>query len=236
MLLESKESKDFWAMSAQGFVLSQLIILYEIIRIYIRHAVTEAKEKEQIKKELVAAKYEGLKNQVNPHFLFNSFSVLSSLVEKDSEAAVDFIAKLSDMYRYILENDEKSLVTLEDEMNFLDDYLFLLKIRHQSSLVIEKDIEGVNMSSNIPPMSLQILVENAVKHNSFSKEEPLKITIGSMDKKSIQVKNKKVEKMELTKSTGIGLTNLSKRLKLLTGKGLTIIEDEVLFKVSVPLT
>lgn len=227
--------KNFWAMSAQGFVLCQVIILYEIIRLYIKHTVNEAREKEQIQKELVAAKYEGLKNQVNPHFLFNSFSVLSSLVEKDSKMAVEFISKLSDMYRYILEKDNKNLVPLKEELDFLDDYIYLLKMRHQSSLQIKKELNKVDPQTPIPPMSLQILVENAVKHNSFSKDEPLEILLSSMDGSSIEVINEKSKKEELMSSTGIGLTNLSKRLKLILGKGLIIVEDDHIFKVTVPL-
>lgn len=226
---------DFWVMSAQGFLLSQLIILYEIIRIYIKQAIKEAKEKEQIKKELVAAQYEGLKNQVNPHFLFNSFSVLSSLVEKNSEDAIEFISKLSDLYRYILENDNKSFVTVEEELGFLDDYIYLLKMRHGTALVVEKQLLGLDLQAQLPPLSLQTLFENAVKHNSFSKGEPLEIRIVASGKNTIEVENRKVIKPILVKSTGIGLKNLSKRLKLLTGQGLTIIEDDKSFKVSFSL-
>ena len=232
---KADDQKYFWAMSAQGFVLSQLIILYEIIRIYIRQAINSAKEKEQIQKELLAAQYEGLKNQVNPHFLFNSFSVLSSLVEKNSEEAIEFIGKLSDLYRYILENDEKSLVTAEEELGFLDDYIYLLKMRHGSSLIVEKQLDELDPSLQLPPLSLQTLLENAVKHNSFSKDEPLTIHIIATQN-SIEVENKKVEKPVLVKSTGIGLKNLSKRLKLMTGKGLTIVEDEESFKVRFSLS
>lgn len=235
-LNEGGFKNDFWEMSAQGFVLSQLIILYEIIRIYIKQAIKEAKEKEEIKKELLAAQYEGLKNQVNPHFLFNSFSVLSSLVEKNSEDAIEFINKLSDLYRYILENDDKQFVTAEDELGFLDDYIFLLKMRHGNALVVEKQLEGLDMNAQLPPLSLQTLFENAVKHNSFSKDEPLKIRIFALGENRIEVENKKVVKPVLVKSTGIGLKNLSKRLKLLTGSGLTIVEDDSIFKVSFSLS
>lgn len=228
-------ANNFWTDSAQGFVISLLIISYEIIRIYTRNAIEDAREKEQIKKELVAAQYEGLKNQVNPHFLFNSFSVLTSLVEKDSELAVKFITKLSDMYRYILENDEKSLVKVKDELNFMDDFMYLLQMRNKSCINIKKEIDQIDPNAEIPPMSLQVLVENAVKHNSFSKESPLEIIIDAPDDRTIRVSNQKAEKKELIKSTGIGLKNLSKRLKLLVGKGLVIVENEEIFKVSVPL-
>ena len=144
--------------SAQGFVIGLLIIAYEIINLYVKNAIRAAREKELIQKELAAAKLESLKNQVNPHFLFNSFSVLTSLVEHDPEKAVTFISKLSDMYRYILENDEKSEVTLGEELDFLDSYIFLLKMRHQSAIVVKKEIRMENLSLRLPPMSIQILV------------------------------------------------------------------------------
>ena len=133
-------TSQFWVHSAQGFVISLLIISSDIIQLYIKNAVNAAREKELIQKELIAAKFEGLKNQVNPHFLFNSFSVLTSLVEEDSVAAINFISKLSDMYRYILENDEKDLVTIEQELSFLQDYHFLLKMRHRDGIEIENRI------------------------------------------------------------------------------------------------
>ena len=231
LLHEGKTPKDFWVMTVQAFVLCQVIILYEIIRLYIKHAINEAREKEQIKKELMTAQYEGLKSQVNPHFLFNSSSVLSSLVEKNSEDAVEFIGKLSDLYRYILENDEKSLVSIKNELSFVDDYVYLLQMRHRSALSVVKDLDRLDEDLKVPPLSLQTLIENAVKHNSFSKDEPLEIKIFVSGDKSIQVENRKIEKAALVKSTGIGLKNLSKRLKLLTGKGLTITENEEYFKV-----
>lgn len=222
--------------SAQGFVLSQIIILYEIFKLYISYAVRTAREKEQIQKELVAAKYEGLKNQVNPHFLFNSFSVLSTLVEKDSKTAVEFIAKLSDIYRYILENDEKSVVTLQEELNFLDNYVFLLQMRHQSAVVVDKDISLDNLNMTVPPMSIQILVENAVKHNAFSVDDPLHISITNEGKRAIVVENEKRKKESLSSSTKIGLKNLSSRLLLSVGKALEITDSEETFKVRLPLS
>lgn len=233
-LLEAKAY--FWNMSAKGFVISLLIISYEIIRHYIKNAVQSARETEIIQKELIAARFEGLKNQVNPHFLFNSFSVLSSLVETDSKKAVKFISKLSDMYRYILENDERMLVTITEELAFLNDYIFLLEIRHAEGLVIQKDPRLDNLKIEIPPMSLQILVENAVKHNAFSPEDPLVINIHCEGEKFIVVENRKRQKSVLVHSTGIGLKNLSKRLVLTLKKGLEIAEDSKVFRVKLPIS
>lgn len=227
---------NFMVNSAQGFVISLLIIAYEIIIQYVRNAIRNAREKELIQKELAAAKLESLKNQVNPHFLFNSFSVLTSLVEQDSEKAVTFISKLSDMYRYILENDEKSEVTLAEELAFLDSYLFLLKMRHQSAIEVKKELSMKNMDVKLPAMSIQILVENAVKHNNFSVEEPLEIIIQNDDEKAIVVSNQKRKKENLTSGTKIGLKNLSKRLLLSAGKALEITDNDETFQVRLPLS
>jgi sensor histidine kinase YesM len=226
---------QFWMLSAQGFVIALLIQAYEIIRLYIRMTIQNVREKELIQKELIAARFEGLKNQVNPHFLFNSFSVLTSLVESKPEVAVEFIAKLSDMYRYILENDEKDVVPIEQELAFLDDYLFLMQMRHQQSIIIDKNIRLDGLNIELPPMSLQILVENAVKHNSFSPDEPLHILIQNEGDQFIVVENQKRPKPELERSTGIGLKNLSKRLLLSVKKGLEIVDSPQLFRVKVQL-
>ncbi len=226
---------EFWVHSAQGFVFSLLIISSDTINLYIKYAINTAREKELIQKELIAAKFEGLKNQVNPHFLFNSFSVLTSLIEKDSDKAAKFVSKLSDMYRYILENDEHDVVTIEKELRFLEDYQFLLKMRHQEGIVIENEIKLADNDVMVPPMSLQILVENAVKHNAFSPSEPLHILLYTEGDQFIVVENQKKPKKELVKSTGIGLKNLSKRLLLSIKKGLEITENSKEFRVKLPI-
>lgn len=233
---DNKKESSLLLDSAHGFVISLLVIAYEIIILYVRSAIRSAREKEAIQKELAAAKLESLKNQVNPHFLFNSFSVLSSLVEDDPKHAIKFISKLSDMYRYILENDEKSVVTLQEELEFLDSYIFLLKMRHQTAIVVEKDISLDNLELTVPPMSIQILVENAVKHNSFSLDDPLHILIKNEGNKAILVENEKRAKESLTNSTKIGLKNLSNRLSLSAGRALEITDNDESFKVRLPLS
>lgn len=227
---------SFLINTAQGFVISLLIIAYEIINLYVRNAIRAAREKEQIQKELAAAKLESLKNQVNPHFLFNSFSVLTSLVEDDSKSAVEFISKLSDMYRYILENDEKTVVSLSEELAFLDSYIFLLSMRHRSAIAIEKNLDLDQRDILVPPMSIQILIENAVKHNAFSVEDPLIIQIRNDGERAIIVENKKRKKEHLSSSTQIGLKNLSNRLMLSSGRGLEIVDNEDSFQVRLPLS
>jgi two-component system, LytTR family, sensor kinase len=224
----------FWVDTVIGTIIAFLIISYEVLRLSTAKEVQTAREKEMVEKELIAAKFEGLKNQVNPHFLFNSFSVLTSLVEKDQKTAVEFISKLSDMYRYILEHDKMDLVPLKCEKRFLNDYLFLLNLRHQNGIDVKVNLENLDESVKLPPLSLQILVENAVKHNSFSHDEPLVILVTSTDDGFIEVRNPKRPKSELVNSTGIGLRNLSRRLSLSVRRGLDIIDKPHEFKVKLP--
>lgn len=226
----------FWMVWAQGFVIGLLVVAFEIIKHYITMAVREAKEKEIIQKELISAKFDRLKKQVNPHFLFNSFSVLSSLIQKDPSLAEKFVDKLSDMYRYILEHEDQALVKLQCELTFLEDYIFLMQIRYPDSLKIKESIELDKDLTRVPSMSLQLLVENAIKHNSFSKEQPLEITIQNEGEHFILVENRKSEKTEIIPSTGIGLSNLSKRLMLSMKEGLQIIDEKERFRVKLPVS
>ncbi len=229
------ENGSFLFDSAQGFVISLLIIAYEIIILYVKTAIKNAREKEQMQKELAAAKLESLKNQVNPHFLFNSFSVMTSLVEDDPKSATKFISKLSDMYRYILENDERTTVTLEEELNFVNNYIYLLSMRHQTAVKVEKKLNSLDRNFQLPPMSIQILIENAVKHNAFSMDDPLHIIIKNEGSNTIVVENEKRKKEHFISSTQIGLKNLSNRLTLSVGKALEILDSETTFQVRLPL-
>jgi sensor histidine kinase YesM len=235
--LTTKDSfTQLWVVSSQGFVIGLLVQAYEIIKAYIKTAIQNAREKELIQKELISAKFEGLKKQVNPHFLFNSFSVLTSLVESGSPMASKFIEKLSDMYRYILESESKQVVLLKEEIRFLDDYVFLMKMRHQEGIIVKNEISLDETKITVPPMSLQVLVENAIKHNSFSKAEPLTISIKNQGEDFIVVENPRKPKNEIVRSTGIGLENLSKRLGLIMKQGLEIVESPEHFKVKLPLS
>ncbi|MEQ8924934.1 MAG: histidine kinase, partial [Fulvivirga sp.] len=149
------EKPHFLSDAATGYVMGLLIIYYQLTKLTTKETVKNAREKEVIQKELLAAKYEGLKNQVNPHFLFNSFSTLSSLVESQPKLAVEFIDKLSDLYRYVLEHDTDNLVSLKKELDFLNDYIFLLKIRHQDGIKITNNMTLPLERVKIPSLSLQ---------------------------------------------------------------------------------
>jgi two-component system LytT family sensor kinase len=176
---------------------------------------------------------ETLKNQINPHFLFNSLNTLSSLISTRPETAERFIGKMSSIYRYILENSQKNKVPLLYELSFIEDYFDLHKVRDEEKITLT--IHAHNGENyEILPVSLQILVENAIKHNIATRENPLHISI-IIENERVVVKNN-LQKMPVQfKSTQIGLKNLSERAKLITGKELIVEEDCNYFIVKVPL-
>ena len=158
-----------------------------------------------------------LKDQVNPHFLFNSLNALSCLVYDDQKKAVKFIRKLSDVYRYVLDQTDKELVTLDEEMQFMSAYFYLMKIRFEENLVINTEgIQDEKKQKLIPPMSIQLLVENAIKHNRFSPSDPLKLAIsGKGNQIAIANELRPLPDSARAEPSGIGLTNLSDRFHLI---------------------
>ena len=190
-------------------------------------------EAERLKKEQVSARYEALKNQVNPHFLFNSLNVLAALVHKDADQAEQFIRQLSSVYRYILESRDKEVVPLEEELAILRAYLFLMEIRFGASL--QTDIRLPEPTGErVAPLTLQILVENALKHNEVSKAKPLRIEIFQANGYLV-VQNNLQPKNNLPESTGIGLANLEAQYQILSGKPVLITSGDGYFTVKTPL-
>ena len=190
-------------------------------------------EKEALKRHSLESELMALKNQVNPHFLFNSLNSLSSLV-RDNEDATKFIDELSLMYRYILQSREEDLVSLEQELNFLKNYMYLIKTRYRNRVEIEIAIDTKWLKHTIPVLSLQLLVENAVKHNEISKENPLLIKVYIEDN-HIVVENEMRPRKTLVKSTGQGLNNIDKRYLILKRNNIIIDQYENKFKVKLPL-
>ncbi len=187
---------------------------------------------EILKKESIAAKYESLKNQVNPHFLFNSFNALSNLVYEDQDKAVLFIKQLSEVYRYVLDTRDKEVVTLEEENKFLDSYLYLQQIRFGDKLKLQVELDGVK--SMVAPLVLQMLVENAIKHNIISEENPLTIRIYSRDNFIVIENNLQKKTIMQEDSPGIGLDNIQKRYEFLSDKKVEVIQNEM-FMVKLPI-
>lgn len=187
---------------------------------------------ERLKRENIQSRFETLKNQVNPHFLFNSFNVLTELVYQDADKAANFIQQLAEVYRYVLEKREQEIVSLEDEIDFLEKYIYLQKIRFQSGLNV--DIEINDKKTRIPPMTLQLLVENAIKHNIISEDQPLKIQI--VEKEGyLEVINNIQEKMLHESSSGIGLENIQERYSYLSDREVIINRTAAYFSVKLPL-
>lgn len=188
---------------------------------------------EKLKVEMMAYKYESLRNQINPHFLFNSLNVLSDLVYDDQKLAVKFIRQLSDLFRYVLDSRDKELVPLTDEIDFMQSYIFLLKTRFEDKLLIEIDIKATP-DDYIVPMTLQLLVENAVKHNEVSEAFPLKVQIRKNDE-FIEVENNMQLKKVGENSKKTGLRNITQQFSFFSDKPIKIISSDTRYMVRVPV-
>ena len=188
-------------------------------------------ENEHLKSENLLVQLSSLKNQLNPHFLFNSLNTLSWLINEDKEKSQRYLQKLSQVLRYSLSMQEQSLVPLKEELTLVDSYIFLLQIRFGNNLQIIKNIEEVQFK--IPPLSLQLLIENAIKHNVISTASPLSIWIELRDNVLI-VRNTHKPKPN-SEGTGIGLVNLNERFKILASQEVEIEQNEKEFKVVLPL-
>ena len=191
-------------------------------------------ELERFKKENAEFQFESLRAQVNPHFLFNSLNTLSSLIFLDQQKAESFVRELSDVYRYILENKDRELVTLKKELEILKSYVYLILLRFDQNLSVSIDVENGNDNMLIPPLTLQMLVENATKHNIVSKKKPLNIKIFTADDYIVVSNN--LQKKEITDySSKLGLENIKSRYGFMTDKKVEIIESSDEFLVKVPL-
>ncbi|OEK03877.1 hypothetical protein BFP97_14445 [Roseivirga sp. 4D4] len=190
---------------------------------------------ERMKREQMSTKYESLKNQVNPHFLFNSLNALTNLVYENQDMAADFIRKLSKVYRYVLDNQSKEVVKLETELSFVNSYLFLQRIRFDDKLKVNIDISGYEQKM-IPPIALQMLFENAIKHNTIAEEEPLNIDVFVENGDTLVIKNNLQKKnIPMEESAGVGLKNIVARYEFLSQTPVEITEEESEFIVKLPL-
>ncbi len=193
----------------------------------------DAVKYEKLKTEQIATQFNSLRNQVNPHFLFNSLNALSSLVYDDQDKAVEFIRKLSQVYRYVLDTKDKEVVTLEEEMDFLNSYIYLQKIRFDESLQININLQDKVMQHFVVPISLQMLLENAIKHNIISESKKLTIDIFH-DEEYLYVSNNLQEKIHKD-STGIGLENIKSRYEYFSTKEVIVEKTDKVFKVGIPI-
>jgi hypothetical protein len=192
-------------------------------------------EKEKLIQSEWQAKYDLLRAQINPHFLFNSLNSLSGLISENPEKAEAFTDEMSRVYRYLLKSSDRELVTLADELQFIRSYAHLLQVRHADAFSIEAKVDPGYTEYLLPALTLQLLVENAVKHNVVDREHPLIVTVATTNDAELVVINNIRKKNILIPSTGMGLNNINTKYRLLNLGGLSIDDANGVFTVKVPL-
>lgn len=208
--------------------------VYETVFL-VKDTESEMVRNEQLERAKAEAELEALKNQIDPHFIFNSLNTLSHLITDNPAKAKQFNDNLADVYRYILLNKARGLVLLREEMEFAENYFSLLKIRFENAVQLITEVrEEFYDQYLIPPISLQVLMENAIKHNEFTDAQPMIIHI-RLNGASLTVKNKMYKKNTGKNSSKIGLTNLSERYRLITNKEILVTEEEKYFTVELPV-
>lgn len=231
-----------WSFSASGWKVLMVVWTAEMVIIVLLLSNRTLKANQSLKQEAARlqienteAKYDALQSQLNPHFLFNSLNTLIAEIKYNPDNAVRFTRHLSNVYRYVLQCHDRHLVTLGEELTFLDSFIFLHKVRLGDCLICEIDIPDNLLECEIPPLTLQLLAENVIKHNRVSQSKPMTISI-TASKDSITVSNPIAPKKHVpNESSGIGLRNLSTRCRLACDRDITINNDNQRFTVTVPL-
>ncbi len=239
-LVVNRNSLDYFMSNekAANYVTAIIITFIVTLSLYAFHfykAFNENKVKEQ---KIIAgtanAKFESLKNQIDPHFLFNSLNVLSSLIEENPDNAKKFTTSLSKIYRYVLEQKDKDLVTVQEELNFAKTYMNLLKMRFENSISFELSENYDNPEARVVPLSLQLLLENTIKHNIVSEQKPLHIKIFVKDNYLV-IQNDLQKKEILQDRQGVGLQNIISRYAILTQRKVIVNQSEKEFAVHLPI-
>lgn len=199
-----------------------------------RVTIENARQLFGLQEENIISQFESLKAQVNPHFLFNSLNVLSSLIFVDQQKAAKFVRQLSKVYRYVLEHKDMDTITIREELPFIESYIFLLKTRFDQNLTVSISIPDEKTNLKVAPMVIQLLIENAIKHNVVSKTKPLTISIAEKDN-YLEIKNNLQLKSSTEVSSRIGLNNIRKRYEYLATNKVEVIENEEFFLVKIPL-
>ena len=224
------ESFIFMIKTAVIFLILSMLITSSIE--FFRNWKKSVIMQEELKREQLSLQYETLKSQVNPHFLFNSLNSATSLIKTDPEKAIVFIKKLSEVFRYVLEQKDNEIATIEAELKFIESYIYMQKIRFGENLTVNIDISDRNRY--IIPLSLQMLIENAIKHNVISKEFPLTISILSKNDNYIAISNN-LRKKPAVNTGSIGLENIKSRYRFFTSNPVIVREDEMNFVVEIPV-
>jgi sensor histidine kinase YesM len=216
-------------------IIANLLIYVAMVLVSYVYQTRNRIEKEQEKRRFAQYQYNILKQQVNPHFLFNSLNILNGLIEEQkSKEASSYVRKLASLYRYMLQNENEHLVRLQEELEFIDQYTDLLKVRFPNGFTIEKQIDNNSLKRLVVQCSLQVLIENAFKHNIVRAEQPLNIVIATVGEEII-VQNNLQLKSSSEDSTKVGLKNISKQYLAAIGKDIEITKSKTTFEVKLPL-
>jgi len=227
--------EDITSMLMVGFSTNIIFeTLYEAVYIIEKYKDTIL-EREMLVQMNLQQEFDNLKGKVNPHFLFNCFNTLSSLISENKELAEKFLDELSKVYRYLLRNNEDGMSTVESEMKFIHSYFQLMRTRHGEGINMNMRIDKKYYSYLVPSLSLQLLVENAVKHNVVSRQSPLSIEIFTTEGKQLVVNNNLNKKIQKEKSTRIGLQNIESKYKLINHDGFQVVDGEKNFMVVLPM-
>ncbi|MEX1241496.1 MAG: histidine kinase [Cyclobacteriaceae bacterium] len=208
-------------------------VIYALLYAYQHYAIAQLEQLQRERKQL-ELQFEALKSQISPHYLFNSLNTISSLLLKDLQSAEQFIRRLAQTYQYILATQNRKYVLLREELDFVQSYFYLLRIRFQQQLNVEVNVPLNIMDTRIPPLTLQMLVENAVKHNTFAGGEKVFIYITAQDNTYLKVINTKTGSLAEPDSFKVGLENIRRRYRYFTDKEIVIQNDEK-FMVSLPV-
>ncbi|MEO1517873.1 MAG: histidine kinase [Bacteroidota bacterium] len=232
-LIKDEDQHNLTGAAGVYGIIFLMLAIYEAIYFYYQLKLS-IQEREEAKQAQLRSELEGLRNQVNPHFLFNSLNTLMNIVAEDQKLAISFLKKLSKVYRYILESRGEQLISLKEEMDFMESYIFLLRERFQQNLQIDIDIPPSHLQHQVIPLALQILFENAIKHNILSAKRPLSIRLFVENDKLI-VENGLQRKNKVLHSTRVGLENVRIRYKIFTDQRVEVMEDAHIFRVALPL-
>jgi LytS/YehU family sensor histidine kinase len=216
------------------FIFPFLYAAFEIIY-HASLARFNKEEKQQLEKEKLKAELQQLKGIINPHFLFNNLNSLSSLISENPQEAQEFLDELTKVFRYLLRNNETDLTTLGQELQFIQSYYNLLQTRYGKGISLDIRIDEKQHNLLIPPLTLQLLIENAVKHNSVNKDSPLRIELFTTDTKGLKLRNNLSPRKGQVESTGIGLQNINARYSMLNHQGVIIEKDNETFSVLINL-
>jgi two-component system, LytTR family, sensor kinase len=219
-----------------AFRINLFLSILNIIFLYQKQLEQSKEEIENYKRITSQAQLQSLRNQINPHFLFNNLSVLSELITVDTSASEEFVKQFAKVYRYVLNSHEKELIEIKDELEFIKSYTYLLKTRFSAGLQINISISKPTLNGYVLPMAIQMLVENAIKHNVISKFSPLVLDIYCDETQHVWVKNNlQLKRLEDIESTKVGLSNIKQRYAHLGKKDIQIIKTKTEFQVGIPI-